>query len=349
MQKEFAVGILSAQLKPKYKVLNMLLGEGFTAPNGIDVFIDLNSLIKAMTTSKKFLQSLPFSENVEKSIVSTILFTIKHWKDYVRKYDNSRIFVIMNDFNMEGVYESSELKSYLYPYVHKLKSDQFKQMTYYFEESIKRVETIVKYIPNVYVMRCDRFDAYVLPNIIDDYTKNNKLRIIVSNNSLMTNYLYMENCKLVYGTWSKYGIAHLSDPLMIVQKITSIDDDIVNIFTKNKIFYNLLNMIIGDFDRGILGITKLGITPFATSIIRAVEQRKIPEDPKSLDTILPVIDESYHSYLKQVYPLCDIEKHSELIPKSYITQFKSEKMIDLLDIDGLRSISVDGLNLLELL
>ena len=349
MQKEFAVGVLTAHLKPKYKVLNMLLGESFNAPNGIDVFLDFNSFIKAMTTSKKFLQSLPFSENVEKSIVSTILFTIKHWKDYVRKYENSRIFVILNDFKMEGVYESSQIKSYLYPYVNKMESDKFKQLTYYFEESIKRVETIVKYIPNVYVMRCDRFDSYIIPNIIDDYSTNDKLRLIVSNNSLMTNYLYMPNCKVIYGTWSKYGIAHLSDPLMIVQKITSIDDDIVNIFTKNKIFYNLLNMIIGDYDRGILGITKLGITPFATDIIRNVEQRKIPEDPKSIDTILPIIEEEYHPYLKQVYSVCDIEKHSELIPKSYITKYKSEKMIDLLDIDGLRNISIDGLNLLELL
>ena len=65
--------------------------------------------------------------------------------------------------------------------------------------------------------------------------------------------------------------------------------------------------------------------------------------------VLPVIDEAYHDYLKQVYPLIDIETHSMMIPNSIIEKIKSEMMIDLYDIDGLRSLSINGLNLLELI
>jgi len=46
--------------------------------------------------------------------------------------------------------------------------------------------------------------------------------------------------------------------------------------------------------------------------------------------------------------LVDIDTHTGLIPESIIAKVKSE-MIDLYDIDGLRSFNVQGLNLLELL
>ena len=116
----------------------------------------------------------------------------------------------------------------------------------------------------------------------------------------------------------------------------------------NKVFYNLLNAIVGDFDRGLIGLTQLGISKFATTLLRAVEKRDIPNDPKSIETVLPIIDEAYHTYLKQSYPLVDIESHTQMIPMSMIEKVKSS-MIDLYDIDGLSSFSIQGLNLLELL
>ena len=61
-----------------------------------------------------------------------------------------------------------------------------------------------------------------------------------------------------------------------------------------------------------------------------------------------MIDKAYHDYVMKSYPLVDIESHSKMIPQSCIQNLKST-MIDLVDIDGLRSLSIDGLNLLELL
>jgi len=144
------------------------------------------------------------------------------------------------------------------------------------------------------------------------------------------------------------GMCQLSDPLMICQSISKIDDDIMRAFTQNKVFYNLLNMIIGDSERGIIGLTQLGITNFAMELLRSVEQRTIPEDPKSIEAVLPAVNANYHDYLKKSYPLVDIDTHTGLIPESIIAKVKSE-MIDLYDIDGLRSFNVQGLNLLELL
>ena len=63
---------------------------------------------------------------------------------------------------------------------------------------------------------------------------------------------------------------------------------------------------------------------------------------------MQVIQPTYHDYIKTAYPLVDIESHSRLIKPSHLEKLKSE-MVDIIDIDGLHSISIEGLNLLELL
>lgn len=346
--KGYPVGILTGSLKAKYKVITAILGEDFNPINGADVFIDLNTLVSTLSTSRKFMNSLPFSENVESDMISSILMIVKHWKDYIRKWENSRIFLFVNDFEMNVLAEHDIFKSYLMPYVNKFSNDRYKQLVYYWNESIKRVEIILKYVPNVYLIRCNRFDSYVIPNIIDDYENNGRHRIIITGNSFMTNYSYMENTHIIYSRYQRTGMCQMSDPLMIVQSITKIDEDVMSAFIKNKVFYNLLNSIVGDFDRGIIGLTQLGMSCFATNLLRAVEKRDIPENPESIESILPVIDKSYHDYLRKTYPLVDIETHSMMIPQSLIEKTRSS-IVDIYDLDGLRALSIKGLNLLELM
>lgn len=346
--KPYSIGPITGLCKVRYKVITNLLGETFNPSKGLDVFIDLNTIVSALSTSQKFLNSLPFADGVEADIISCVLMTMKHWKDYTRKWDDVRIFLIENDFEMAGLVEQSVLQSYLVPYINKFQNDKYKQFTYYWKESIKRVEIILKYIPNAYMINCERFDSFVVPNIIDDYEKNERQRIIVSGNPLMTNYHYMKNTHLIYTRYKHTGMCQLSDPLMIVQSISKIDDEIMATFIKNRVFYNLLNAIIGDFDRGIIGLTQVGISCFATNLLRSVEKYEIPENPESIDSVLPGIDKSYHDYLRKSYPLIDIPTHSMLIPQSKIEKLKSS-LIDLYDIDSLAKLSVNGLNLLELM
>ena len=144
------------------------------------------------------------------------------------------------------------------------------------------------------------------------------------------------------------GISQLYDPLMIAQSISKIDDDVMKTFVTNKVFYNLLNVIIGDYDRGILGMTNIGISRFASDLLRNVEKGLIPTNPKTIESVLPAVEENFHQYIMKSYPLIDIKSHAELIPRSSIESIKSEQMIDMIDIDSLRQLSIDGVNLLEL-
>lgn len=348
MGKSYSIGPLTGIIKPRYKVISTILGEDFVPKHGVDIYIDLNTLVKSLASSQKFQNSLPFAENVEVDIISGVLMVVKHWKDFSRKWDDVRIIMFVNDFDIVATAEHDALNSYLVPFVNKFNQDRYKQFTYYWTEALKRVEVILKYVPNAYLIRCNRFDSYVVPNILDDYKKNGRHRIIISGNSFMTNYCYMKNTHVIYSRYRNTGMSQLSDPLMIVQSITKIDDDVMSTFIKNKVFYNMLNTIVGDFDRGIIGLTQIGMTSFATNLLRSVEKREIPEDPKSIESVLPAVDKAFHDYLKKSYPLVDIETHSMMIPQSQIEKVKSS-MIDLYDIDGLRSLSIDGLNLLELL
>ena len=135
---------------------------------------------------------------------------------------------------------------------------------------------------------------------------------------------------------------------MIVQAVSKIDEDVMTTFIKNRVFYNILSEIIGDFDRGIIGLTQLGLSTFAADLLRAVERHEVPENPSSIESVLPVIKPTFHDYLRRAYPLVDIPSHTNMIKPSMIEKLKSN-LVDLYDIDGLSQINVEGMNLLELL
>ena len=343
--KAYSIGpIAGVCLKPRYSAISTFLGEDFNPINGFDIFLDLNSLVSALSGSKNFLQSLPFSENVEADIIANVLSVLKHWKDFGRKYEDVRIFMIVNDFEMGGLPEQDIIKSYLVPYLNKFDQERFAQFNYYWTEAMKKIEIILKYVPKSYLIRCNRLDSYIIPNIVDDYSKNGRFRFIVTSMPLMTMYMLEPNTKVEY---SKYK-HQMIDPLMIVQSISNINHDIMATFVQNKVFYALLNMVVGDSDRGLIGITQLGISTFANDLMRAVERGEIPKDPKTIDSVLPIINPGFHDYLRKGFPLVDIDSHTKLIPQSMIEKIKSN-MIDLYDIDAFTGISVDGFNLMELL
>ena len=343
--KAYSIGpIAGVCLKPRYSAISTFLGEDFNPINGFDIFLDLNSLVSALSGSKNFLQSLPFSENVEADIIANVLSVLKHWKDFGRKYEDVRIFMIVNDFEMGGLPEQDIIKSYLVPYLNKFDQERFAQFNYYWTEAMKKIEIILKYVPKSYLIRCNRLDSYIIPNIVDDYSKNGRFRFIVTSMPLMTMYMLEPNTKVEY---SKYK-HQMIDPLMIVQSISNINHEIMATFVQNKVFYALLNMVVGDSDRGLIGITQHGISTFANDLMRAVERGEVPKDPKTIESILPIINPGFHDYLRKGFPLVDIDSHTKLIPQSMIEKIKSN-MIDLYDIDGLRGISVDGFNLIELI
>lgn len=344
---DYTLGRLCAVIKPKYKVISTILGEDFRPTHGLDIFLDLNSVVETTLSSQKYLSSMMFASDVEEDMVSSILYIVKHWKDFSRKYETDiRIFLMVNSFEDTEMYEHSQLKSYLVPMKHKYANERLNQLMYYWRDSIKKIKKVMDYIPGCYLVQSDKCDSYVIPNLFDNYKE--RQRIVVSGSSLFTNYHYMNNTKIIYSRYRVTGMAQLSDPIMIVQALSKIDEPVVETFAKNKVFYNLLSAIIGDKNRGMIGLTQLGITGFAETLLRSVEKRDIPENPQSLDSVLPVINTDYHEYLKQVYPLIDIELHSNMIPSSYITELKSN-LVDKYEIDKLRGITVKDLNLLELL
>lgn len=343
-----SAGVCTGYLKPKYRSISNFLGEGFTPKKGLDVFLDFNTLLTSLSSYQKYMNGLMFMENAYQDIISAILYTYKHWKDYTRKWDGVRIIGFVNDLEMEGLCESSQLKSYMIPYVNKFKQERFSLLTYNWNEAIKVVEKILKYVPGMYLINSKRFDSLVIPNLLEDYEKKGIHRIVNSGNPLITPYHYAPNTTIYYSRFNHNGMSQLSDPLMIAQSFTKINDDIMMQFTQNKIFYNLLSVIVGDFDRGLMGLPQASITSIAYEILRAIERHEIPGDPKSIESILPAIDKTYHDYIKTSYPLVDIDLHSAMVPKSQIEKIKSQ-MIDLYDIDGLNGITIDGMNLLELL
>ena len=346
--KDFDMGPLFGMLKPKFRVISTALGEEFNPTEGVDFFFDLNSIVTALANSNKFLSKLPFSEGCEMDIISNTLGILLHWKKFARNLTDVRYFIIVNDMQISALAEKDAIKNYLTPFVKKMDGERYKQFVYYWNEAIKRVEIILKYVPSAYFVRCDKFDSYVVPNLMWDYEHTNRHRVIVTSNPFFTNYVYMKNAHILYSRYNGYKINQLFEPAMIVQAVSKIDEDVMTTFIKNRVFYNILSEIIGDFDRGIIGLTQLGLSTFAADLLRAVERHEVPENPSSIESVLPVIKPTFHDYLRRAYPLVDIPSHTNMIKPSMIEKLKSN-LVDLYDIDGLSQINVEGMNLLELL
>jgi hypothetical protein len=341
-------GMCCGVLKPKFRVISTALGEDFNPVEGVDFFLDLNTVVSVLSGSNKFMTKLPFAENVEMHIISNILGILLHWKKFARNQNDARFFLIVNDTDISALAEKDTMKSYLTPYVNKMSKERNKQFVYYWNEAIKRVEIILKYIPSSYFVRCDKFDSYVVPNIMDDYEHSGRHRVIVTGNSFFTNYVYMKNAHLIYSRYNGFKVQQLFDPIMIVQSVSKIDEEIMSTFIKNRVFYNILSEIIGDFDRGIIGLTQLGLSTFAADLLRAVERHEVPENPASVESVLPVLKPTFHDYLRKAYPLVDIPSHTNLLKPSMIEKVKSD-LVDLYDIDSLSKIQIEGMSLLELL
>lgn len=347
--KHYSSGILSGMVKPKYLIIKNLLGEDFDPSPGVDIFIDINTFINSLLTSQKYLSALPFSENAEADIVASFVKIALHWKNFTRQWDDAKIYMVLNDYESIKCCEQSIVKSYLHPYKDKINSDKYNNLRYYLTEAINLTQKVFQFIPNIYLIKCKDFDSLVFPSVLKAYDINNRKRIIVTGNNLFTGYMFESNCKIIYSKCRHQGISQVYDPSMIVKSIAKIDDDIIDTFLKNKVFFNLLNVIIGDFERGILGMNGFGISRVAAEIARGLEKGLIPNNPKSCESIMDVVDKGFHSYIKQAYPLVDIQSHSLLVKQSSIETIKSEQMIDNIDIDGLREFSIDGVNLLELI
>jgi hypothetical protein len=341
-------GMCCGVLKPKFRVISTALGEDFNPTEGVDFFLDLNTVVSVLSGSNKFMTKLPFAENVEMHIISNILGILLHWKKFARNQNDARFFLMVNDTDISALAEKDTMKSYLTPYVNKMSKERNKQFVYYWNEAIKRVEIILKYIPSSYFIKCDKFDSYVVPNIMDDYEHSGRHRVIVTGNSFFTNYIYMKNAHIIYSRYNGFKVQQLFDPIMIVQSVSKIDEEIMSTFIKNRVFYNILSEIIGDFDRGIIGLTQLGLSTFAADLLRAVERHEVPENPASVESVLPVLKPTFHDYLRKAYPLVDIPSHTNLLKPSMIEKVKSD-LVDLYDIDSLSKIQIEGMSLLELL
>lgn len=344
---KFSIGpITGVYMKPRYSSINTFVGEDFNPVNGLDIFLDFNTIINALGSASKFLNALPFAseDEVEEDIIASVLGVLKHWKDWSRKYEDTRIFIIMNSFEMKLLPEQDIIKSYLVPFVNKYDQERLAQMTYFWSEAMKKIEIVLNYIPKSYMIRCDSVDSYIIPSIIDDYSKNGRSRIIVSDVPMMTAYALENDVKFIFSRFKH----QMNDPDMIVKSVSGISEDVMKTFIQNKVFYSILLAIIGDFSRGLIGISQMGVSIFANDLLRAVEKGDVPRDPRSIDSILPIINPSFHDYLRKAYMLINIDNHSMLINQSTKETIRS-KLVDKYDIDSLSKMSIKDLNLLELL
>lgn len=342
MAQQFDIGpIVGMFLKPRYATINSFvwdITEFETSFTGLDIFIDLNTMVTKLSTAPKFLNMLPYAQDgtIERALIVNILSVVKHWKDYSRKAEGSRVFLIVNDLDMKpNIPERKVLNNYLKSYTNQFTNDNagpLATFAYYWNSALSIVEKILQYVPGIYLLKCDLFDAYVAPKI---FSTPERYKIIISESQLFSMYALEPRTKFILTQFK----SQLSDPAMIVKSITKIDADIMDTFVKNKVFFAMLHAILGNRDRGLIGTGGVSMSAFATNLMRAYERNDITQDPKSIESVLSVVDnEHIRKYLTTTFPLIDLDKHAAMIPQSSIEKIKAT-MIDMYDVDGLSTLS----------
>lgn len=146
----------------KYDRLAPLIAEAFTGYQDtyLDIYIDMNSTIKALYNNQ-----YNTGINNYKSLTACIINMCGHYRDYFRRYlgVNTDIIIVMsnNCCELNRKYISEYNKSFKYKIeTNKLINDLVK-------DNLELLNSLIPYLPNIYLIQSDFETAAVISGIID--------------------------------------------------------------------------------------------------------------------------------------------------------------------------------------
>lgn len=278
--------------KIKYSKLDELL-EGFTFEKGEEIFIYINleSILKKLTSSITDKEQIitPVKRNIV--LTSCVFNLISHYRYYFHKKSVcSRIFIYGPE-SIDQCYLNREYNKDYRTKLMLLNTEETSSIGKIYEDSVKMIKTILNYVEGVNFITSGIIEPSVVPLIINKY-----FRTEINKNFLITDdryeYQYIKEYFIILKPRMDKSV--LIDSLNVMDNLKS-KTKCSNIPNPNINFLPFIISILGDKYRNIDKIKGMGISKIYNEINKGLKSNIVTNDINNINSLACLVNEQFHN------------------------------------------------------
>ena len=321
--------------KIKYTKLDeLLVNIPFEKGEEITIFINLESILKKMTSTITDRENMLLDSKRNLIMSSCVFNLISHYRYYFHKKSvNSRIFIYGPE-SMDMNYLNRDYNKDYRTHMMLLNTEETSSIGKTYKDSIKIIKLLLQYVEGVNFITSGIIEPSVIPLVI-------------------TKHLRIEGYKNFIVTDDRYDYQYIKDDFMILkpklEKSSVIDYynvmDVLknrtkcfNIPNPNINFLPFIISILGDKYRNINKIKGMGISKIYSVINKGLNSNIVTNDINNINSLTCLIDEDFHNDFMINYMTTSIyEQYKKLsdVEIKYITN----QLIDKYDGGYLKKIN----------
>lgn len=337
--------ILSVQSMFKYEeLINMMktynkIRKGDT----VDIYVNLEYIIDNLQ-SRRFCdtnEELSDSLNI-KNVISSIFSIVAHYRNFFIYYDvYPRIYLYISDIKCDIRYfsEYDVNPNFRTRYRRKCQSELTQDIFDLFIKSIPIIQTICKYIEDVYFIVSEGIDSSLIPYVVPKKINNKTHKVIISHDDLDDLYYLANNTiriKIKRRMNKRVGIVSINDILINDYKVND-----TQLYMSNTLFMAALIASLNKQNiRNIDNILGYGPASLTKDIYNGINNGIITHRTDSIDLFKNVIQEKYREDMVTNLKQIDIKYRLNKIQETNINLLYSQ-MVNIYDIEGLKKITTE--------
>jgi len=329
--------------KVKYQLLDKLFKPykgSFERGGTINIYIDINSLLKSFYNPTTIDLFNSFNNNDSKIFTSEIFNIIGHYRHYFARYHEMyTTFYLFNSFDKSS-YHLSISEDYKENFYEKRLDENSTTniLNKIIENEFKLISRIINYVPNTYYINTNKLDPSSIPYYIINYKENkmNEINLVISNDILqyqllgsdISNILILElrgeKTKLI----SNFNVI---DELVKSTKPKNLDENSYKDFSPDLL--NILYGLISNKDYNISGVKRMGVLRGIKFILEKINSNKLfPRKYFPTDDIQLFDDVKDNDKFLNNLKLIDFCNNIE----TNIDKYDKIQFLDLIDYQGFR-------------
>jgi hypothetical protein len=304
--------------KPKYSVLNDLIGGWMPSVDIVRIFFDIDAFTAVLFNPRNvdFMRELMSERKMYAA--SEIINIAAHYRHYFWSRYNVPTDIIMN-YTLEPIDSGEE--GYLKQHYDKRLgiTPEYKRLSNYTSGCVRLASKICEFIPNVHVINTKTMDPHTLPNVVMNQITpgdDSSMNLVVSNKKHMIMYGLNHNCAVM---------TYRGDNTQIVTS----DNMNETVSSKYNIgvpphFYPIIIAISGDVTVGMKPVrARYSAIKSMKMIKKMLEDKVITKNTYDID-----------SFLDRVDVFTSEEKERIAKRFEYINIRKSASQLDLANIES---------------
>lgn len=323
--------------KIKFDKLDELLNEGnnITPDSTINIYFNLEPIWRLMinNNNENFLRNRSKTRIIE--VTSNIINIAAHYRLWCKKHKlQSRVILYTPSFD-KIVYKNAMFN-------HRYRSYalfKYNEDTNYYicqetiRESITMAKTILEYIEGVYLIEGYDVEPSVIPYIINKKFSPKDINFIVTTDAY----------DFQYANYDYYVFRPKKDDSFLIRKNCILEtlktlEGIKNETIVPDNMYTFIYSILGDKNRNIDKIKRLGLSTILNLISKAIDVNLINDKTESIEMLVQALKEEHRGAVLNNFYCIDVDFQENVMPSS--SKLKIEYQIkDRFDNDSLIKIN----------